>query len=474
MILVAGSIHLDILARATGDESAADKIGEVSMEIGGTAGNIARNIARSQGSSRLLTACGRGAYSRLISDQMEIEGVEMVAAVDRSLPMAAFVAHIGKNGELASAVSSMPVERAIFPRETIQSALEGCSCAILDCNLSARSIADICEEARWMGIRCWIAAVSEEKSLRALRAISLGARPRGIFLNRREMEYLKSQGLGAPVRSDEDARAAIGCDLIVTEGPDGATALLASETRKIPSPFRKGDGNTLGAGDAFMAACVPLIEERRMEIPAAAAASMAAAFEATRRENCSLGACDAIDRLIADSREKATLDALTGLLNRGALSERSRRAIEACSARSRPASAIIFDIDHFKSVNDTWGHPAGDAVIRETAASLQGILRESDLAGRWGGEEFVCVLPGADIETAMAVAERIRSKIEATVKSPRQITVSLGAAEAPAGSGLSFEALVRLADEALYVSKKTGRNRASASAGASDSVPMAA
>ncbi len=464
MILVVGSIHLDILAKVTGDDAAADKIGEVSLEIGGTAGNIARNLARSTGSARLLTAFSRSAYSRLIADQMEIEGVDLISAQENSLPIAAFVALIGKDGEMNSAVSSMPVERVFFTPDIVLPSLDGCSAVIADCNLSAESLLSICQSADAKSLPVWLAAVSEEKSLRAARAISIGAQPRGLFLNRREMDYLKRKGFPfGPPSTDLEAAENLGCICVVTEGPKGAVVLdpkAGTETR-LPSPYARSGGNTLGAGDAFLATCVHLIEEKGLPVEEAAAGSMAAAASVLSRDNCSMGDADAIDRLIAMSRQKAFTDALTGLLNRGTLAERSERAISACKNRNQPVSCIILDIDHFKNINDTWGHPAGDAVIRQTADLIADTMRETDISGRWGGEEFVCLLPNSDTEIARAVAERIRARVETEMLEPRPITISLGFSTSAPGGNLSFSELVRRADAALYVSKKGGRNRAS-------------
>ena len=157
----------------------------------------------------------------------------------------------------------------------------------------------------------------------------------------------------------------------------------------------------------------------------------------------------------------ATRDKLTGLLNRnaeGLLEERLRRS----SAESPPSAVLVCDIDRFKSVNDTWGHDAGDAVIAAFARLLSGRVRSTDLALRWGGEEFVVGLPGASREVALGVAEEVRARLaqeEIAIGDGRtlRVTCSVGLAALHAGEGLADA--IRRADEALYEAKRTGRDR---------------
>jgi two-component system cell cycle response regulator len=125
---------------------------------------------------------------------------------------------------------------------------------------------------------------------------------------------------------------------------------------------------------------------------------------------------------------------------------------------------MLLDIDHFKKINDTYGHPAGDDVLREFAGRIGRNLRNFDLAGRIGGEEFVAILPDTGIETAMAVAERLRGQIAGApmtakgVEGPIPVTTSLGVTIA-SDPGESVDDLIGRADRALYAAKRNGRNR---------------
>jgi diguanylate cyclase (GGDEF)-like protein len=155
----------------------------------------------------------------------------------------------------------------------------------------------------------------------------------------------------------------------------------------------------------------------------------------------------------------ARTDPLTGLANRRALDETFGREIARAERLPGDLSMIIWDLDHFKSINDQYGHIVGDQVLARAATVFNSQSRPYDLAARYGGEEFVLVLPGTSANGAIATAERIRKEIaDLTVPGcPRQITISLGIASWMAGE--TPEAFVARADAALYRAKSAGRNR---------------
>ena len=156
--------------------------------------------------------------------------------------------------------------------------------------------------------------------------------------------------------------------------------------------------------------------------------------------------------------ELAAHDKLTGLYNRRKLDELFAQEIARAERYDRPLSIILLDIDHFKSINDAQGHPAGDAVLRETATRLTGALRMNDLPGRWGGEEFLILCPETSAEAAMKLAERIRKDYEARAfPAVGKQTASFGVATHR--KGRCAEEILLRADQALYRAKKNGRNR---------------
>ena len=166
-------------------------------------------------------------------------------------------------------------------------------------------------------------------------------------------------------------------------------------------------------------------------------------------------------QLYEERQHEARIDAGTGIFNRRGLGELGCREIDRSIRFNRPLAVVFIDIDHFKVVNDTYGHPVGDQVLRELAERLKNNLRSIDLIGRYGGEEFVIILPETTAEGAMEVAERLRKIVEGTPFSPNDlslwITISQGVS-ALSDTSKSLNELIRQADEATYQSKDAGRN----------------
>ncbi len=168
-----------------------------------------------------------------------------------------------------------------------------------------------------------------------------------------------------------------------------------------------------------------------------------------------------LERREESIRQLSLTDALTGVGNRRHLDE--TLAAETVRAHRYPAplSLLMLDIDHFKRVNDTWGHQAGDRVLQEVGAQLRGLLRQTDTAARLGGEEFVVLMPSTGLEGAMVIAERMRMALEHhVIDNVPPVTASFGVASLV--SGESGPAMLARADSALYAAKHEGRNRVKA------------
>jgi diguanylate cyclase (GGDEF)-like protein len=192
----------------------------------------------------------------------------------------------------------------------------------------------------------------------------------------------------------------------------------------------------------------------------------------TVRVHCSITAaggrmltyCDVTDLVRnAEMLEKlATIDSMTGLFNRRHFLTLAEAEWTRFQRYQRPLSVLAIDIDHFKSVNDRYGHAVGDDAIIAVAGACRQNRRASDVVGRLGGEEFVLLLPETDQAQAMVVAERLRERVAAQLlhvhKVQFRLTISLGVAEATLGMS-GIDALLRAADEALYRAKHEGRNR---------------
>ena len=169
------------------------------------------------------------------------------------------------------------------------------------------------------------------------------------------------------------------------------------------------------------------------------------------------------NREIEFLREQTTIDSMTSIHNHKGFCESISRELSRAKRYKRPLSLIFADIDHFKLVNDTFGHLAGDCALKAVAICLKNGLREADYLARYGGEEFAIILPESNMESAFLVAERLREKIESQniVYKDKTIslTLSFGVACMPSNQDLSSDSLIKMADDALYTAKTPGRNR---------------
>jgi two-component system cell cycle response regulator len=161
-------------------------------------------------------------------------------------------------------------------------------------------------------------------------------------------------------------------------------------------------------------------------------------------------------------REQATRDYLTNLWNRSAILEKLNREMARCSRDGTPFGVVLADLDHFKAINDTWGHAAGDCALKAVSSQITGSLRSYDWAGRYGGEEFLMVLPGADLDEAARLADRVREAIRSGPMGWQgnevNLSCSFGVTSGAGDSSLSASDLIRIADEALYAAKRGGRD----------------
>lgn len=187
-----------------------------------------------------------------------------------------------------------------------------------------------------------------------------------------------------------------------------------------------------------------------------------AIYSSTRRDKLYQDLVDARRSLEEKAAQLETLsatDELTGLLNRRELLRQSQSIVAGANRNQRPLSILILDIDYFKAVNDRWGHVAGDRVLEEFGRVLKQYGRASDIIARFGGDEFVCLLPDTDIAAAQAFANRLLECVNQIEHDDFGVTVSIGLAMET--GEIDFERLFRKADKALYKAKASGRNNSS-------------
>jgi diguanylate cyclase (GGDEF)-like protein len=287
--------------------------------------------------------------------------------------------------------------------------------------------------------------------------------------------------LGSPVAREHpsrssappaDAASADLCDLVREHTPELVARL--SESRKEPVAMWLRALCECAAGGSPSSARPSIILDRA-GIPAearlhvhervfeAAARMLGARFAGDgARVACALVALerllehDARASMRTKLRDATTRDDLTHVLGRSSLMERLARAFDRGRRDDSPFSALFVDVDHFKAINDAHGHAAGDAVLRAIADVMTNELRPADVVGRYGGDEFVVGLPGADAAHARHVAERLRARVARADLGGHRVTVSIGMASANPGDHL--EHVIARADAAMYAAKAAGRN----------------
>jgi diguanylate cyclase (GGDEF)-like protein len=245
------------------------------------------------------------------------------------------------------------------------------------------------------------------------------------------------------VEAAVEATSASGGVLVGTSGEVVKAGYPDRGPERIEVPLRAGTldfGSLMLFGDAFG-------DEDRMTAVSLASHAVVALDNA---------------RLHRIVERQALVDGLTGLANRRQCEETLADELARVERFGGPLAVVVADLDWFKDINDRYGHPAGDAVLRELAVLLQETLRDIDLAGRWGGEEFLLILPGTDLDGGAQVAERIRVALAGRIVlsadgTPIPVTASFGVAATPAGTTASE--LFAAADAAMYEAKRAGKNR---------------
>ena len=443
-VLVAGSAHLDILARPLNDSAHKDRIGTVSLEAGGTACNVAFGLRRMDQPVRLLTAWGTTPMERLMASHIQSTGVELFADEVPGMPLAAFAAQLTASGELECAVSATPVDTHHFTAARVAEAVYGVECVILDANLNSETMCAIAELARAKGLPVFALAVSEDKVQRVRPVLSMLT---GVFMNAAECERLMTACGAADASEIAETE---GTTLMVTRGERGAVVYQPDGGRiRIPPPTLTETKTLLGLGDAFSVGVVDGLVRHGMTYQQAAVHAHGLVSEIARSDACNAFSLNALNRMLTGLYENARNDQLTGLMRRSAFEVEYDRF-----QASGQNTLLLIDCDHFKNVNDTLGHITGDGVLQGVANVIKSSVRGVDLPCRWGGDEFVVLLPRTKLLDGQVVAERIR---KLAARTPLHgVTLSLGVAYAEPGDALA--AIIARADVAMYDAKRAGRN----------------
>ncbi|MEM7305874.1 MAG: sensor domain-containing diguanylate cyclase [Planctomycetota bacterium] len=286
-----------------------------------------------------------------------------------------------------------------------------------------------------------------------------------------ERQWFKSaQG----VEARETPRTNSFCDLAIRAEETLVVPNAARDTRFKDHPVVSGEpqvrfyaGHPLHSADGHRVGTLCVIDTRPRRLSASDLDSLrdlAAMVEVELRADRLRTTQRYLVEELENAQRKAQVDSLTGVWNRGAIEDRLGVELSKAERDGSAIGVLMIDLDHFKSINDNHGHPAGDAVLREVAQRLQNSVRAYDCVGRWGGEEFVVVLSGAGPMEAASVGESIRARIAVTpIQLPGggelSVTTSVGATGVRDGVTAPAEELIDAADRAVYAAKEMGRDR---------------
>lgn len=236
-------------------------------------------------------------------------------------------------------------------------------------------------------------------------------------------------------------RSRIAALIAGTPGP----ALLLFTTRGMAAPLATQPEGALYSGGALIEAAL-----------AGLALAALIALIVVARKNREIRA--QVDQLKTQLETISVSDSLTGLYNRRYMDEQLKMALSYAKRQQSPLTIAVADIDLFKSVNDKHGHPRGDSVLRDFAAIIKPMLRDEDIASRYGGEEFILILPGTELAGGVTCAERLRAAVEHKGLNALSLTISVGVASTEFYADRTADELITRAEQALYAAKDRGRN----------------
>jgi diguanylate cyclase (GGDEF)-like protein/PAS domain S-box-containing protein len=310
--------------------------------------------------------------------------------------------------------------------------------------------------------------VTEKQRAQALQHAAIESSPIALLMVDAEGSIvLANNAAERLLRYGKEALLGRSVDSLVPESARGRHARLRAGFEAYPAPRPIGAGRDLSVlrSDGTVVGVEIGLNPIMLDGAFHAVVSLADITERNRSRNRIQGLAQKLRDANEGLERLAVTDALTGLWNRRKFFEETQRLLGVLQETGGPCSLLILDLDDFKGLNDTFGHPAGDDVLKQVAQLLGETRQSADIVARLGGEEFIVVMPGAEAVGAVRVAERLRASIEEHPWQLRPLTASVGIATLrdPGKRGTSTSALVsgllRAADLALYASKKGGRNR---------------
>lgn len=457
-IFVQGSALLDVVSTLEDTAHPLGVYGTTQLGFGGVGYNIAINLKVLGSRVTLMSSMNRGPLAQMILAELKSFNIRSHIWFDDTLPDGIYCGHF-KHGEEGNFVCCNPDELVPVADDFIARGMANAACAIACCSFETSSLNAMIRLANKQKIPFFLSGVGPKM---ALRVAELRGKIDYIFLNKREVDTLV-QYRGDLYQTWHDVAKRHHATLVVTQGAQGVSVISPHGAQThYPVTQKDVNGNAFGAGDLFMAGMVHNHFTLYMPLPQALHQAVEKVADILTRRDANIGTLNPFEVHINATIDKAHRDALTGVFNRHGIEQ----YIAARNLKRETIHALLIDVDFFKKINDTHGHAVGDEVLQSVAQILTDHVRYGDVVGRWGGEEFVCLLTGLDLSGALDVAERIRSHIAAHVHGSAAVraTVSIGVSSIAEGD--VFRTFLNRADVALYQAKEQGRNRVVCASGA--------
>lgn len=462
-VFVAGAASLDVVARRLSDALAGE--GNVAMEVGGTAAHVAMFLAEYGLGVRFMTALNESIFSMLVLKHLTDRGVDTYTV--RVPELATALTAIFREPGVDVAISNAPISIVQLPADVAREMMAGCQVALIDANISIESMRTLADIAAALGVPLYAVGATPEK---AANLVNISAQLAGVILTGAEADVagaLQWDALERSISANGDTHTTRRPDILISLGRGDVASIMNGDciyhpvTSAISATMNAAVGSegTHCSREALAAGYAYHREICGVTPQAAVGAAMQSATKALAAKATT--GLETIESLVTGI---ANRDHLTGALNRaGTMSALKHCADDLAMGVIEHASLLMLDIDLFKSINDTYGHGAGDQVICAVAKLVRQALRDSDTIGRWGGEEFLVILPNANLDVAAQVAERIRASIELAAGGsvPCAVTASLGVAEVSAGEAM--DSAIARSDSLLYEAKRNGRNQVASS-----------
>jgi len=443
----AGSALVDVIASIEVANPPINNLGRTTIAFGGCAYNMAINLSGFGAPSCFMTALNNGTFSQLIQQKLTKTGVRQHILTVPDLGDAIYTG-IFQDGEMINAVSATHTHTVNFTDSFVSRGLNGAQVVLATCCLSIDTLNLLVTLANDKNIPVYLAAIS---TYEAPRLLEIKGAITACFMNLDEFRALLE---ASQTKNGQELAKRLNTTCIITKGADGVEIFSPDSHHQQRGPIMAVEGNTLGAGDLFMAATVFAIHTLKKPLSEAIQHAFTEVGKILQRDDANIASDNLLQGDISAIITAAERDKLTQALN--------RHGLERKLADLKPNSSVflaVIDIDHFKKINDTYGHTTGDEVLQAVSQVLNQNCRQDDIIGRWGGEEFVCILHAKTQDQALQVTERIRLAISQlqlnSLTTPP--TVSIGLCQMQRKS--LFMQVLQKADEALYQAKKSGRNK---------------